>query len=225
MNAASKLLWLLCALASCAAAPALAKPPTGSNIDTAPGSVESVNREDAVTAARVANAFARCIAQQQRVSAAALLDFPYASPEQAAAVNRLLDLDQGCFNAAGAQLRLNKTLLVGGMAEGAILDRFKRSPLPPLDSVEPRNGYEEFALCVLRQNASDVRALIETRPRDRHEDEIFARIVPTLSPCLPANQTLTFGRSALRGILAAGLYRAFSAQDAAASKPAAKAAE
>lgn len=225
MSSLWRLLFLLGAASSLFATPALAKPPTGSNIDTAPGSVESVDREDAVTAARVANAFARCIAQQQRVGAASVLDFPYASPEQSRAVTRLLDLDQGCFRAAGAALRLNKTLLVGGMAEGVILDRFKRSPLPPLDAIEPRNAYEEFALCVLHQNASDVRALIETRPRDRHEDEILARIVPTLSPCLPANETLTFGRSALRGILAAGLYRALSAQDAAAPKPAAKASE
>jgi hypothetical protein len=199
---------------------ASAGPRTGSRIDSAPGSVESVESEDSDTALRVTNTFARCVARQHGRAAEAVVAMSYLSPDQSRAASRLVGGQEDCMGSSGASLSLKPPLLVGGMAEQFVLQRYRNADLAPLTGMTDeaqaaaglvaRNNAEDLSLCVIRRDPAAARALIETVPASKEEAAQIQRLLPHLGPCVPAGQSLTLNKPALRALFATGLYRALS---------------
>jgi hypothetical protein len=76
--------------------------------------------------------------------------------------------------------------------------------------LNPRNNAEDMASCILRRDPRAVRALLDT-PSDSAEEAAAIRpLLPHLAPCTAAGETVELNHAAIRLLLAAGLYRAFS---------------
>lgn len=66
---------------------------------------------------------------------------------------------------------------------------------------------EAFGECVAHADGEAVRTLIRLSPGSASEKEMFARLMPSLSACLPPGQKYKITRQVVKGFLAEGLYR------------------
>jgi hypothetical protein len=64
-----------------------------------------------------------------------------------------------------------------------------------------------FGECVARLDPANSRALILSKPTSNEENSQFGLLKPALAECVPAGQTLSFGKLVLRGTIAANYYR------------------
>ena len=64
-----------------------------------------------------------------------------------------------------------------------------------------------YGECVVRVDPAAARALLLTEPTSAAEAAQFAAMSASLGNCLPAGQTLAFGKLALRGTIAINYYR------------------
>ena len=160
------------------------------------------------------NSFARCSARLREREAEEVLRLPFGAPEQHRAVRRLAADD--CLR-VDAQLRFNARLMVGGMAEhflaqryasvdGAIVralsdEQIDTSPL------RPRNDLEDLALCIVRRDPDAALTLIRAAPTSPGEQSAVQSLTPHLGPCVPAGMTINFGVPMLRSMIGTALFR------------------
>ena len=64
-----------------------------------------------------------------------------------------------------------------------------------------------YGECVVRADTAGAKALLVTKPDSPEESVRFAALRPAFSDCLPAGQSLRFGKVALRGSVAVNYYR------------------
>ena len=80
-------------------------------------------------------------------------------------------------------------------------------------AVESHNEDSAFAFisrygeCVVRARPAEARALLGTAPDSTEESARFTALRPALARCLSEGQTLSFGRTVLRGTIAVNYYR------------------
>lgn len=198
---------------------------TGSRVDTARGAVRTPARIDAGTPVRVMNTFARCLAGQNRTGALNVINLPYGEAAQGQAAERMIEPFPECLGRGSIEVALDleypPTLLAGGMAEHLITREHRRPDLQSIARMSdddqlaigmaPRNGTEILSSCVVRADPEAAYALVATDPTSAGEDEVFERIIPHLGPCVPDGLTVSFGKPALRALLATGLYRMLNA--------------
>jgi hypothetical protein len=199
------------------ATPAIAEPEIGSRIDRAPGSVGAVESEDQATARRVMRRFSGCVARARRRWAETAVQLPIHGAEQNSYIARHLSGEDDCMGYSGAELRFQPALVVGGMAEELIETHYRSADLGPVAQLSdaelearglmPRNGNEDFAICVVRRDPVLVRELLRTTPATPREMDSARRLTPHLGHCLYQGQTMNFHPSALRTLLAPSLYR------------------
>jgi hypothetical protein len=126
-----------------------------------------------------------------------------------------------CLGNNQVVLGFASVLLAGGIAEYFLTNRYRLAEINTVGAMSDeaiasaglvsRNSYEMLSLCVIRRDPAAARAIVDTRPRSPEERAAFQRLVPNVAPCVPANFEMTFSRSALRALIAAGLYRVAAA--------------
>lgn len=221
MEIASRHLLAFAAVTLIFAGGASAQPETGSLVNQQRGRVNYMDNPNSSNAAQVLQTFARCFARQRERATEAIVQLPYMSQEQETQLRRILSTYEDCLGDNEVSLRFPTQLLVGGMAEHFIVRRYGRvdiSSLAPMSdeavaasAFAGRNAYETLSLCVIRRDPAAARALIATGPRTPDEQAAFSRIIPNLAPCVPADFQMTFSRSALRALIATGIYRVLAA--------------
>ncbi len=197
--------------------PALAAPEIGSRIDTARGSVESVDMQRQGEAIRALNQFARCFARKRPQTAATILALPYLSDEQAALVRKHVGGLDDCWATGDANLRLSPASMPGGIAEQLVFSRLTSAQVTSLPvlteaqvkaaGIAPRNTAEDLAQCLALRDLATAHALINSKPTSPEETAAVKRIAPHLGPCVVAGQQLTLNKPSIRNIVAIGLYR------------------
>lgn len=159
-----------------------------------------------------------CLAQRKRAQSLTLLDAPYGSPAQAAAVQALIGRETSCLRFAN-RLYFTHDMLRGGIAE-ALYERDFDAP-PPADPAAPRpeiplgaNGRVDgralllrFAHCYVARRPAEVHELL-TRSRLGDDDEfaIMNRLASGFEPCVPADMTIQFDVQTTRMLFAEALY-------------------
>ena len=92
----------------------------------------------------------------------------------------------------------------------------KGKPLSKKDLETAQEAYREaqaynflsrYGECVVRRDPAAAKALLLTTPNSDAEKASFPGMSTALATCLPPGQTLSFGKSALRGTIAVNYYR------------------
>jgi len=166
---------------------------------------------------RVANQFARCVADTRGNWAQQLLELPFTSESQIKQLHDRLGGWDDCLATYQFNLKLNEVSLLGGMAEKLTIKRFKAGDSSRFGSVTddqlfasaaaPRNTSEDFAMCLVRKNPRAVRALIEAVPTSGEETASLNQLIPHLSTCVPSGMNLKLNAGTIRSYSAYGLYR------------------
>jgi hypothetical protein len=175
--------------------------------------VSKFRKGDPDDSVRLMNAYARCVASNRPKLADQLLGYPLLSPEQNAAVRKNIGGVDSCMNRVEHALRIKQpAALMGGMAEERFLTRFGKLDDIVLaagaKAMTPRSEWGDFALCVVHENSSGSRALIQTKPVSPEETTAVRALAPDLGPCWPAGSQLTLDKFAVRSYVAIGLYLA-----------------
>jgi len=199
----------------------LAHAQSGSRIDPTRNAVRHQEVGRPAAAQRVMQAYAACVVRDRPAWAEAMIALPYQTPEQRDAVRRAQMGEQDCMGYSGLELRFSADILLGAMAEYLIESRYRSAALEGISQLSdeaissgglaPRNTIEDIAICVVRRNPGGVRALLNAvagTPAERTAAQGFAA---DLEPCAAQGQTVTFGVSSLRSLLAVTLYRVLSA--------------
>lgn len=207
------------ALAGFGAAEGAGQPPPDSRIDPTPGAVGTIDRSDAVTAARVMNVYGRCVARNNERRARQVLAMPLRSDAQHQAIGRIAGGD--CLGANDATIRFGPSLLVGAMAEFFLVERLRGVDLASIKGLTdrqiaergltPRTAHEDVATCLAAREPEAGMTLVRAQAGSREERSAFRPIVAALGPCTPAGGTHMFNHESLRAIVAAGLYRLLAA--------------
>jgi hypothetical protein len=127
-----------------------------------------------------------------------------------------MDREGACLGDDVSSFRSDALVIVGAMAEWFVLNRYadvgvgRVAQLPPAEPGESTTVHELISTCIARSQPAASFALVQTQPATAEEGSALARLIPHFAPCLPKGQN-KFSRSALRAIVAAGLYRILSA--------------
>lgn len=194
---------------------------SGSRIDPTRHAVRHQDVATPSAAQRVMQAYAACVVRDRPGWAEAMIALPYQTPEQRNAVRRAQTGYQDCMGYSGLELRFSADILLGAMAEYLIESRYRSAALDGISQLSdeaisggalaPRNTIEDIALCVVRRNPTGVRALLGTVAGSQDERAAAQGFAADLVPCAAQGQTVTFGISSLRSVLAVTLYRVLSA--------------
>lgn len=164
--------------------------------------------------------FARCLLVRSPKRTEAYLALPPGSAEADNEARSLSISFNDCLRSG--TMKFNPTLLRGAMYEALYIRDFPMegptrfaSATPGAPAVQPGTGPaspEVAALmqvgeCIARAERPGSRALVLSKPGTADEDVAIKTVVPALSSCLPAGQTVRFSPSVLRGSIAEMLYR------------------
>lgn len=157
--------------------------------------------------------FARCVASRQPGRAAAVLNLPYGSEQQAKAVGDLAAREYDCLGPFSGNLEIGfgAEPIASGMAEyflgnlGKIAELRRRDPRS-FAYREPI-GIEAFGECVVAQKPDAVEALANSKIASPAESVATDALAPELQQCVWAGQTVALDRTSLRQVLTVSLYR------------------
>lgn len=218
-----------------ASTPAVADPPIGSRIDrSSPGLTGRFNSRNQKSPRPGINAYFRCLASLDRVSAAKVLDLAYMTEEQRISIKKVGPnsgfSEHGradCFSnfgGGGVEIGFDPASAVGGFAEFFISSQFKEADAARLaeltreqwgtQALTPRNGSEMIGLCTVQATGPAVFRLTETEPASEEEAAEIQTIVPYLGPCLTEGVEVSFDVASLRALLAHSLYKALTGMEA-----------
>jgi hypothetical protein len=169
------------------------------------------------TTANETRAYAMCLARSRPRIAEDILAMPYLSDEQTRrAAQRIGGLDT-CLTDTEVAAATRAPSLLEGMAVQLLQARLANANLADLSALtddqitarglQPRNGYEDFSLCMVRGQASLVRGFVLAAPGTPAAQAAFREIVPHVPSCVGAGQHLSLDQRGLRAVLAVGLYR------------------
>lgn len=208
---------LIVAAGAMLAMPAAAQPPTGSLIGPAPGAVRSQPAGDQINARRVMRTFAACLMRNNSRIAGDILARPFGSDEQQEVIDRRVAGVHDC-GGPGMSLGFNARALAGALAEAGLMTRFGSTGLLRLTrltadqitiiNLNPRNGFEELGLCVVRRAPDAVRAWAVSEPGSDAEANARRTVIPEIGQCVDQGQPLRADVVGLRAILSVALYRA-----------------
>jgi hypothetical protein len=169
---------------------------------------------------KILNRFADCAIASYRPLAEQYLAEPVGSYRAKALTSKLKVT--GCNT--NIYFITDAPLLRGALYEAMFLIDFREGIPSDLGQVaaidyafaERRLGKEDAALhrgllrlaeCVSRQNPAGVAAVLRAEVGSPREIGAFSALKPSFGPCLYADQSIAFSRTALRGFLAETLYR------------------
>lgn len=132
--------------------------------------------------------------------------------------------DSADYGAVESQARFTPMALRNWLSEKSYLTQNKAFVPVPADAAPPpermyfsRAGvmagqaYGIFSDCIVRENARAADELIRTK-RGSLEERVAAKaLVPAMSACLTAGQTLTLNQNIVRGLAAQGLWQRYEA--------------
>lgn len=163
-------------------------------------------------------AFGRCVVQARRGVVEKVLALPLNDPGYQKGLNDLAF--GGCLS--GGELRLNGTLMRGGLYAALYLTDFRTHGAPlsetPVDYKVDLGGVSdseyqqylalhEFADCVVRTTPEAARTLVLASVGSEAETQAFALLNPSFGQCMAAGQSLEFSKIVLFGLIAEALYR------------------
>jgi hypothetical protein len=207
---------ILCAATALLPAAAWGDPPTGSRVDRTPGAVRTP-ANDEINSQQIMRTFAMCVARARPQLAAGVLALPYLSPEQSGRVHDRLGGSHDCMGRTAVDLSFRAPSILEGFAAQLVQQRFATADLGPVSAwtdeqviargLRPRNGYEDFSLCMVRTQPALIRAYVLTEPGSAEEQASYRQVLPHIGSCVAAGQTLSLDRRGVRSVLAVGLYR------------------
>ena len=179
----------LALLLAIVAVPVSAGPPTDGGIDAPPKAARDGASDAESAAARLLLTYARCVADTRPAYVEKVLGLPFLSPAQQAVLKRPPDGEDYCIGYLPVELEVRgRGQIAAGMAEAVYMRRYGRIGAAAVAAgsaaIKPRNGVEDFALCLVRRNPNAARALLDTVPGP-NETAAFQTLIPDLGPCLP----------------------------------------
>lgn len=164
-----------------------------------------------------ARAYAMCIARNRPRVAEDILAMPYLSDEQTRrAAQRLGGLDN-CLTSTDQVAESRAPSLLEGMTVQLLPAKLAAANLGEVSALtddqivqrglRPRNGYEDFSLCMVRGQPDLVRGFVLAEPGSAASQAAFRQIVPHVPDCVGQGQHLSLDQRGLRAVLAVGLYR------------------
>ncbi len=172
----------------------------------------------ASTTANDTRIYAMCLARSRPRVAEDILAMPYLSDEQTRrAAQRMGGLDT-CLTSTDLATESRAPSLLEGMAVQLLPARLAGANLTEVSALtddqvvarglRPRNGYEDFSLCMVRGQPALVRGFVLAAPGSPEAQAAFREIVPHVPSCVGQGQHLSLDQRGLRAVLAVGLFRA-----------------
>ena len=154
-----------------------------------------------------------CLAESRPRWARQTLAQPYLSDAQARVAAESLSGRDTCVR-GDTEFTFRTSTVVGTLAEQFVraeigqveFDRLAIS----LDTVEPLNASEDFALCVASRNPAAARDLALSEFGSSQEMEAARQLAGHLAPCMRRGEDLTVDLQALRALMSTALYRGMS---------------
>lgn len=162
-------------------------------------------------------AYAMCLARSRPRIAEDILALPYLSDDQTRrAAQRIAGLDS-CLTSTDLVAEARAPSLLEGMAVQLLQARLAGASLSEVSALtddqviahglRPRNGYEDFSLCMVRGQPALVRGFVLATPGTPEAQAAFREVVPHVPDCVGQGQHLSLDQRGLRAVLAVGLYR------------------
>ena len=155
-------------------------------------------------------AFSTCVAKSRPLWARQTLSYPYLSDAQAEAAAEALTGSDKCVPNYG-QITVRTSGVVGNLAEYFLRAELEKAGLDRLtavlQTVDPLNASEDFALCVAARDPTAARDLALSVPGSSSELQAFGRFAPHVRPCVNDGQQVTVDLQSLRALVSVALYR------------------
>lgn len=183
-----------------------------------------IDRGAPAAARRTMEAFMSCLVGRYTGRATALTRLPIDSPQYERTFRNMFEsVGDECIGSSG-QLRFSAGLFRSGLFQSLYAREFAREPAPDFSAVTD-TGYrqlygenlsaetrtalalERFGECVSRADPEGVRSFLQQLPGAPGEGQAIRALMPRFSGCIPADQTITFSPSILKGAMAEGIYR------------------
>lgn len=156
--------------------------------------------------------FMGCLAKARPNWAHQLLSQPYLSEAQSRAAGEAFSGNDTCLRQDKMEMTFRTSSIVSNLAEhflqtnlaNADLDRLTQS----LNTQEPLNASEDFALCVASRAPTDARNIVLSDPGSSDELAAAGKLAPQVQPCARPGENLTVDVQGLRGLMSIALYRA-----------------
>ena len=169
------------------------------------------------TSANETRTYAMCLARSRPRVAEDILAMPYLSEDQTRrAAQRIGGLDT-CLTDTDIAASTRAPSMLEGMAVQLLQARLANTSLTEVSALtdeqvaarglRPRNGYEDFSLCMVRGQPALVRGFVLAAPGSPEAQAAFREIVPHVPSCVGQGQHLSLDQRGLRAVLAVGLYR------------------
>jgi hypothetical protein len=166
---------------------------------------------------RETRAYAMCLARSRPRVAEDILALPYLGEEQTRrAAQRIAGLDT-CLTDTDVAAAARAPSILEGMAVQLLPARLAGANLTEVSALtddqvvahglRPRNGYEDFSLCMVRGQPALVRSFVLAAPGTPQAQAAFREIVPHVPNCVGEGQHLSLDQRGLRAVLAVGLFR------------------
>jgi hypothetical protein len=159
-----------------------------------------------------------CLADARPNWARQLLSRPYLSEAQAYDASKALEGGDNCVPHE-TELTFRTSTMVGSLAEHYVRSDIGRVDFArlarALNSMEPRNSSEDFALCVAAANPTAARAMALSDFGSTAESEAARQLGGALERCTNPGENLTVDLQSLRALTSTALYRGILAVETA----------
>jgi len=172
---------------------------------------------DATVTRADARAYAMCLARSRPLVAADILALPYLSDEQTRRAAQRINGIDACLTDTDLAAAARAPSLLEGMAVELLQARLASASLGDVSALtddqviahglRPRNGYEDFSLCMVRGQPALVRGFVLAAPGTPQAAAAFREVVPHVPSCVGEGQHLSLDQRGLRAVLAVGLFR------------------
>lgn len=155
-------------------------------------------------------AFVVCMAESRPKWARKTLADPYLSNAQATTAAQALSGSDNCVRNYREEITFRTSGVVGSLAEHFLAGKNnidEQRLQAALETMEPLNASEDFALCVTSRAPMDARKLALSEPGSSTESESAQRIAQHVSPCTKQTEAMTVDVQSLRALVATALYR------------------
>ena len=188
--------------------PTIAAPSTAAQVKIHPV-VDSPAQRDAL------RKFSQCVAGQRPRWARALLAQPYLSDAQTEAAAEVVTGQDHCLGRNETEMTFRTSTVVAALAEQFLRADLARADFGEvsrtLQTLEPSNAFEDFALCVAAQSPQSARDLALSEPGSPDEANAAKSMISRVAPCTRPGEQLQVDPQELRALVAAALYKATTA--------------
>jgi len=152
-----------------------------------------------------------CLAEARPRWARQTLARPYLSEAQRYEASAALVGRDSCVSGQEVEVTFRAASLVGSLAEHFVKSDLRRVDFQrvarAINTVEPLNASEDFALCVAARNPGAARDLVVSEPGSAEEERAAQRLSPHLPGCFQPDERQEVDLQALRALMATALYR------------------